>query len=251
MVLLHGFTNDWRCWKPLLPGLEPHYAVFAPTLPGHHGGDPFPDGGSPIDMMVDSVERQMDSLGIEAAHLVGNSQGGWLSFKLAARGRALSVAALCPAGGWERGSHEERAVIRSFRRAQWGLRLSRPWFETIAKRHRMRAIAFGEMVARPSRLSASGALAMLEAAAGCSLVDAMLNAIQHSDVFGELGPIDCPVTIATASRDRLFTRPGHYVKLRRLLPEASWVVLDGLGHIPMSDDPELVVELILGAAVSA
>jgi pimeloyl-ACP methyl ester carboxylesterase len=252
MVLLHGFTNDWRCWTPLLAGLEARHAVFAPTMAGHLGADPFPDGEPPSHAaMADAVERQMDARGIEKAHFVGNSQGGWLSLELAARGRALSVVGLCPAGGWERGSAEERAVARSFLRVKWALRLSRPWFETIARRPRMRAIAFNEMVARPSRLSASGALAMLEAAAGCSIVDVMLATIEHSDVFGELGPIDCPVTIATASKDRLFNRPGHYVRLRRLLPEANWVVLDGLGHIPMSDDPDLVVELILSATSAA
>ena len=42
LVLLHGFTDTWRTWKPVLPALEEHHDVFAPTLPGHHGG---PVGG--------------------------------------------------------------------------------------------------------------------------------------------------------------------------------------------------------------
>jgi pimeloyl-ACP methyl ester carboxylesterase len=247
MVLLHGFTNDWRAWAPVLPLLEPHHSVFAPTLPGHLGGDEFPDGTPPsFSAMSDAVEREMDARGIEQAHLVGNSQGGWLALELATRGRALSVVGLCPAGGWEPGSPEERGVVRAFKQAKLALRLSKPWFETIARRPGMRAIAFRGIVGRPSRFSATAALGTLEAAAGCRIVDEMLALADTGDAFGELPPVDCPVTVATATKDGLFARPGHYTRLRRQLPDADWVVLEGLGHVPMSDDPDLIAEVILG-----
>jgi pimeloyl-ACP methyl ester carboxylesterase len=199
--------------------------------------------------MSDAIERQMDAQGIEKAHLVGNSQGGWLALELAARGRAVSVVCLCPAGGWEQGSREERAVIRSFRRAELALQLSRPWFETIARRPRMRAIAYAEMVARPSRLSPSLALVTPEAAGGCRVVDELLDLVTSGQtVFADLGPIECPVTIATASKDRLLKRPSYFSRFRQMVPEAEWVVMDGVGHIPMSDDPDGVANLILGRA---
>jgi pimeloyl-ACP methyl ester carboxylesterase len=248
MVLLHGFTNDWRCWAPILPSLESRFCVFAPTLAGHLGGEDLPAGVKVSTAAIaDAVEGQMDARGIEAAHLVGNSLGGLLSLELAGRGRALSVVALCPAGGWEVGSPEARSVIRSFKRAQRGLRLSRPWFEAIAKRPRMRAIAFREAVARPERLSAGAALAMFEAAAGCRIVDGLLDAAR-TEALGELGPIECPVTIATATADRLFRGPAYFSELRRRLPDASWVTLENLGHVPMTDDPDLVMETILAGA---
>lgn len=246
MVLLHGFTNNWRAWAPVLPLLEPHHSVFAPTMPGHFGADDFPEGVAPsFSAMSDAVEREMDARGIERAHLVGNSQGGWLALELAARGRALSVVGLCPAGGWEPGSPEERSVVRAFRQAKRALRIVKPLFETIAKRPRLRAFAFRDAIARPSRLSPSAALGTLEAAAGCRIVDEMLALADSGDAFGELRPFDCPVTLATATEDGIFSRPGHYTKLRNRFPDAEWVVLQGLGHVPMSDDPDLVSEVIL------
>ena len=51
--------------------------------------------------MIDDAERQLDELGIEKAHLAGNSMGGWVALELARRGRALSVCALSPAGLWD------------------------------------------------------------------------------------------------------------------------------------------------------
>jgi pimeloyl-ACP methyl ester carboxylesterase len=251
LVLLHGFTNNWRAWTAVLPRLEEHHAVFAPTLPGHFGGESFPPGAEvSIEAITDGVERQLDAQGIEDAHFVGNSLGGWLSLELAVRGRARSVVCLCPAGGWESGGREEAAVARAFAQAKWGLRLSRPWFKTIASRPRLRAIAFRDTVARPSQLGASGALATLEAASNCSIVDDLLAASRRGSLFGDLGPIDCPVTIATATKDRLLKTPGHFAKLRRLLPDADWVVLDGLGHVPMTDDPVRINDLILSVTTA-
>src|SRR5216683_2461332 len=117
MVLLHGFTDTWRAWTPVLAALEAHHDVFAPTLPGHHGGQLVDHGmGFAIATLVDLIETQMDGLGFDRAHLVGSSLGGWLCLELAVRGRALSVVGVCPAGGWEPGSRQERAVVRYFRR---------------------------------------------------------------------------------------------------------------------------------------
>src|SRR5437879_2777959 len=117
MVLLHGFTDTWRTWTPVLAALEAHHDVFAPTLPGHHGGQTVEPGVEfMLSTMVDLVEAQMDGLGFERAHLVGSSLGGWLCLELALRGRALSVVGVCPAGGWEPGSRHEHSVLRYFRR---------------------------------------------------------------------------------------------------------------------------------------
>lgn len=244
-MLLHGFTNSWQVWRPVLPALEERYAVFAPTLAGHLGGPLFDGAPVSIESMVDIIERQLDAEGIQRAHMVGNSLGGWLSLELAMRGRALSVVGICPAGGWESGSPEERAIARLFRQNSVTLRIVRPWLETIAGRPRMRVIAFRDMAARPSRIDAPTALATLEAAAGCTIVPEMLALAKAGRLFGDLESIQCSVRVAHATRDRLFKGPAYYTKLRRLLPDAEWVQLEGLGHIPMTDDPDRIAQVIL------
>src|SRR3954471_24779918 len=99
LVCLHGFTDTWRTWELVLPALEERHDVLAPTLLGHAGG---PAGGSEVDegLVADAVEQAMDEAGFKTAHIVGNSLGGYLALQLAARGRARSVVALAPGGGW-------------------------------------------------------------------------------------------------------------------------------------------------------
>src|ERR1700727_3489139 len=113
MLLIHGFAGTPATWTPLLPALEQHHDVLAPTLLGHYGGPGYL-AGSPATpaAMADALERDMDSAGFQQAHLVGNSLGGWLALELAVRGRALSTTALAPAGGGDHRGAEHKPLPR-------------------------------------------------------------------------------------------------------------------------------------------
>jgi pimeloyl-ACP methyl ester carboxylesterase len=245
LVLLHGFTDTWRAWTPVLPLLERDHAVFAPTLPGHFGGEPFPTGTRvSIPATIDMLERQLDARGIRRAHFAGSSLGGWLALQLAARGRALSVVGICPAGCWEYGP-APRSVLLYFRRNDLLFRVGRPLVATVARRPRSRALALRELVAPPETVTASDAYAMFLGSAECAVVPDAIRLAASGDMFGELGPIGCPVRIAYSTRDRLLHWPEHYTRIRRQLPDADYVALEGLGHLPMWDDPELIARTIL------
>ncbi len=98
-MLIHGFTDTWRSWELVLPALEKDHDVLALTLPGHAGGPALPER---LDRstLADAVEDAMDDAGFDMARIAGNSLGGFVSLQLAGRGRATSVVALAPAGGW-------------------------------------------------------------------------------------------------------------------------------------------------------
>jgi pimeloyl-ACP methyl ester carboxylesterase len=101
LVLLHGATASARVWDEVVPRLIVSHDVWIPTLAGHLGGPPL--SVAPVDLVesiVDDVSRRLDEAGIERAHLVSNSLGGWLTLELARRGRACSVLAFAPAGAW-------------------------------------------------------------------------------------------------------------------------------------------------------
>lgn len=247
LLLLHGFTDTWRAWTPLLAELERHHEVLAPTLPGHHGGDPWPsEVAMSVDATIDLIERRMDAAGWQTAHLAGSSYGGWLSLELARRGRARSVVGLCPAGGWEHGSKEADHVYGYFERTHRTMKLARPrMLAFIAKRPRLRKLALREVVAHPERVPARCALDMMEGAHGCAIVNEAIAMGRQEGSWSDLGPIDVPVRIAYGTRDWLIRWPSHYGRLRRLLPQAEFVPLEGCGHLPMWDDPQQVTRAIL------
>lgn len=245
LVLLHGFTDTWRAWIPVLPALSDQHEVYALSLPGHVDGEPW-DRSVPLTFAtyVDAVEHQLDALGLDQVHLVGNSLGGWLSLKLAARGRALSVLGVCPACGWEPGSPEERRVVRFFRRAQLQLRYGRRFIPFVARHASLRRIALRDLVDDGGRVPPAAALAMFEGARGCAIVNDVLGLVGSGETFGP-GPIDCPVRILYGSKDKLLTWPNHYKGMRRTVPNAEWVRLEGMAHVPMWDSPDVLASDIL------
>jgi pimeloyl-ACP methyl ester carboxylesterase len=252
MLLIHGFTDTWTTWKPVLAGLEARHEVFAPTLPGHHGAETVARGTRVQDtLFADALERHLDDLGIERAHIAGNSLGGWLALVLAARGRALSVCGICPAGGWYPGTPEDRALTRYFRSTSLLMRTGDWWIDLVASRPRLRRLGLREVVARPDRFSASDARQMFEGASGCQVLHEVIAEEDEMVMFGDLGPIDCPVRILYGTKDRLIRWPDYYPRLHALLPGAEFVALEGLGHIPMWDDPDAVVERVLEVTAPA
>jgi pimeloyl-ACP methyl ester carboxylesterase len=131
LVLLHGFTDTWRTWELVLPALEARHDVLAVSLAGHAGG-PEIDGELTDDTLAISVERAMDDAGFATAHLVGNSLGGYTALRLAARGRARTVVALAPAGGWAEGDDSYQETLRHFLTTQDLVQAAAPHAERIA-----------------------------------------------------------------------------------------------------------------------
>jgi pimeloyl-ACP methyl ester carboxylesterase len=194
--------------------------------------------------LADSVERQLDVFGLDQVHLAGNSLGGWLALEMAARGRALSVVGVCPALGWERGTAEERHVARFFRRSQTLVRRFDRQLPFVARHPTLRRLALRDAVADGRRIPAEDALGMFNGVKGCSILTDGLDLMRQDEPF-DLEPITCPIRILYGLRDRILRWPGHYRHMLQLLPEAQWVPLEGLGHVPMWDSPAVVANAIL------
>lgn len=239
LVLLHGATSSWKCWRDVIPHLTEQFDVLAPDLPGH-AGRPRPARRHTINDLADSLEAELDAAGIETAHLAGNSLGAWLAVELARRGRARSVVALSPAGGWHPG---ETHVIRHFyamRRMAHAAQLV-PHF--LLQNNRLRRYALRAACEHGHRLTPRQALASAKAARACALDDfAGLGDGLEPQRYVDL---TTPVLIAWSEHDRIIPATHYTDRWRQEVPAAAWTTLADVGHCPMYDDPALVARTIL------
>jgi pimeloyl-ACP methyl ester carboxylesterase len=246
LVLIHGFTATWRDWKPVLPALEEHHDVLAVGVAGHFDCAPLPQGVEPtIEALVDALERDMDGAGFDTAHLAGNSLGGWLALELARRGRARTVVAISPAGGWEPGSKEERRVVKIFRQAHKITSWLGPRAARMVRRRLGRWLLLRTVVAKPSRISPEEAVYGTRAFVECPIYFDLLEVATRDGPPRDFKGVDCPVLLAWAGKDRTLPMKRYSQRFRELLPRAEFRVLPKTGHVPMSDDPELVARTIL------
>ena len=143
LVAIHGIGSCWQVWNPVLPALEEHHDVLAPSLPGYGLSEPMA-GVPTVTALTDAVEEAMDAAGWDTAHLVGNSMGGWIAAELAARGRARTMVGISPAGLYtaKELAYASRVLRSSFSAAQ---RLA-PYAERITASAAGRRLAFGTHV---------------------------------------------------------------------------------------------------------
>ncbi|MBB2909383.1 pimeloyl-ACP methyl ester carboxylesterase [Streptosporangium becharense] len=243
LVLLHGIGHHWQAWSPVIDRLAAERDVIAVDFPGFGASPPLPPGTPyTAETLADAVESFCAMLGLQAPHVAGNSLGGYVALELAARGAVRTATALSPAGFWNRTELAyARAVLRA---ARASVRAVPPERAHVAAEHPSgRILSAGLLVAHPSRLPPQALLAALRALRDARGFDATLESLAW---LMPPAPPKVPITIAWGRHDRLLLR-------RQAVRAARWSgqrvkLLAGCGHVPMTDDPELVASVLLEAS---
>jgi pimeloyl-ACP methyl ester carboxylesterase len=84
VVLLHGYAETSRMWRPLMPRLESNHRVIAPDLPGI-GGSGVPKDGLDMKSAAVRVHALVRQLGIDRAVVVGHDIGLMVAYAYAAQ----------------------------------------------------------------------------------------------------------------------------------------------------------------------
>jgi pimeloyl-ACP methyl ester carboxylesterase len=85
VILLHGFAETSRMWRPIMPTLAEKFTVIAPDLPGI--GDSSIPADNKIDMITAAkqIHNLVRSLKIEKARVVGHDIGLMVAYAYAAQ----------------------------------------------------------------------------------------------------------------------------------------------------------------------
>jgi pimeloyl-ACP methyl ester carboxylesterase len=106
VILLHGYAETSRMWKPIIPVLAERFTVIAPDLPGI-GDSAIPASGLDMKSAAGRIHSFARSLGVKNAKVVGHDIGLMVAYAYAAQFPAeveklvLMDAFLPGVGGWE------------------------------------------------------------------------------------------------------------------------------------------------------
>lgn len=246
VVLLHGIVMSGNGWQNVVPLLSNHHRVYTPTSAGHRGGPPLQSSPATVDDLVDAVERYLDELNLERPHVAGLSLGGWMAIELARRGRAATVCALAPGGFWSAGDSAQGQVRKQIHKFVTMGRLARPLRPVVAlamKSATVRRLGLRNAACHADRMTAAQSVEAIDDIIGCTVnVDDLLGS---SEQIAPLHPLPCPVTIAWSENDAVIPVPLCDRIARERVPQASFMTLPAVGHVPMVDDPQLVARTIL------
>jgi pimeloyl-ACP methyl ester carboxylesterase len=250
VLCLHGLGGTKTSFFQTVAALSGDFTVHALDLPGF--GTSSKPTRAPYNAVwfAEMVREYMDGLGIESAHLVGNSMGGRIALEIgfAAPERVRTLSLLTPALAFVRRRRELVPLVR----------LARP--ELAAIPHTLRASAVRSQLeglfAHPERLDPEAAEIATEEfcrnyrsrAARIAFYAAARN-IYLDEPHGEegfyarLASLEPPALFVWGAEDWLI--PAGFARhVERALPRARQVILADCGHVPQVELPEQTNRLI-------
>ncbi len=233
VVLLHGSNSSLFTWEGWAAALAPEHRVVTLDLPGHGLTGPDPrERYRPADM-ADFLDRFTVALGLSRFTLGGNSMGGGVAWRYALQHpNKVERLILIDSAGLPR--QEPRPfALRMFASPVLG-RLAR-WFSPRFLIARSVRDAYGN----PDQVDK----AIVDLYEDLLLRDGNREATRRRSFLGDadgmlsrLGELRVPTLILWGSRDR-WILPKYGERFHAAIAGSHLVVLDGLGHVPMEEDP--------------
>lgn len=236
VLLLHGIFAEKDHWVDFARGLTDRYHVVVPDLPGFGESGRHADRKYDYAAQTERLRQFMDALGIDRAHLAGNSMGGTIAALFAVR-------------------YPERVASLAFIGAPHGIRSAAPseMDKSIdAGRAPLVARNAGEFQAMLDLVFADRPLLpypILHAAEQ----EAIANAGSNRRIWDEqlknryllqehIGKVAAPSLALWGAEDRVFDVSGAQA-LKARLPHADLRILPGIGHLPMMEAPKETARL--------
>jgi pimeloyl-ACP methyl ester carboxylesterase len=199
--------------------------------------------------LADDMERRMDALGWETAHIVGNSLGGWVAFELERRGRARTLTGIAPAGGWHHYSSVKFEIVGKFIAGLPVWLVAKALGPRAMRLPFVRQLAFVPITASPDRLTDNDLLTIIDDVTHCPAYYQLLIKALLLPGLQELADGSVPTHLVICEKDRVLPHPRFTRHFTAHLPEDTQVThLDGVGHIPMFEAPRRIADLVVDFA---
>ncbi len=230
LVFLHGIGGGHEAWRPQIAAFRDAWRTVAWDMPGYGASPPPADGRLTWPGLADSLAALLDSLGIEAAHLVGHSMGGMVAQAFAARHpdrlRSLVLSGTSAAFGRPDGAWQRRFVAERLAPLDAGRSLADLAPEIVAA-------LVGE---DPDPQGVQRAVACLAAVPEATYRAAMACLVTF-DGRGELARIRVPTLVLAGARDTN-APPKVMAGMADRIPGAEYVELPGAGHLANLERPD-------------
>jgi pimeloyl-ACP methyl ester carboxylesterase len=240
IVFVHGLSGSWPNWLEQLPVFAQDHRVIAMDLPGF-GHSPMPRERITISGYGRILDSLLETLGVSAATVVGNSMGGFVSAELAiAFPQRVERLVLVSGAGISTYRHRDVERIEPFlRRLAPMLAVYTAWTATrsdrMARRRGLRNLTLGMVTRHPGRLPAPLAAEQLRGAGKPGFMQGLRANIDYP-IRERLPEIACPTLIVWGEDDKVIPVADASV-FEELIPNSRKVIFKDTGHMAMLERP--------------
>ncbi len=232
VLLIPGLGSSSDMWYRLLPVLTARYRAIRLDNRGT-GRTGVPPGPYPVEVMAEDAAAVLEAAGETSAHVIGASLGGLIAQELTLahpdKVRSLVLACTNP-GGPDAVHTEGRQHLVS------GGEPPPPQV--------MIPLAYAPATPR-ERIDEDLKMRMRHPTTPEGRQNQVAGMLAYAGSYRRLGQVDVPTLIIHGTADRL-ADPRNAQVLARGIPRARLELLEGAGHVLITDEPRRSAELILG-----
>lgn len=232
IFLLHGFTADKSNWLRFVRHIPNKYRIIAPDWPAHGESTYLVGADYSLQTQANRLRLMMEKLGIDKAHLVGNSMGGAIAANFASRfqGKVLTLT-LIDSGGADNPKTESEVEI-AMRSGRNPLLVNTPQDFPITV-----GLAMEQPPLIPWPVNKALANIAAERQPRFTSVFGQIHGGVTNTQVDYLRDIQAPTLIMWGDHDRILD-VGNAEIFQSAIPCNETVIYKGIGHMPMLEVPE-------------
>ena len=244
VVLVHGLGGQWQNWLENIPRLAQEGRVIALDLPGF-GLSEMPRDDISIPGYGRCVQALCEQVGIDRAHVIGNSMGGFVASEVAIQFPELvERLVLVSAAGISSASASRAPTMTVGRIAAALASYTAAGHRWIARRPIARHGALLFVARHPSKLAPDLAWeGFMKGTGKPGFADALRASLEY-DFRDRLSEISRPTLIVWGENDTVI--PVHDAQeFERLIEDSRKVVMEDTGHVSMAERPRTFNDLVI------
>lgn len=229
LLLLHGFGGDKDNFTRVAKYLTPHYRVIVPDQIGFGESSKPPQADYAPRAQAERLRAFARALGLQKLHLGGNSMGGHIALTYAAMypKEVESLWLLNAAGVWSAPPSELRRKMTETGENPLLVQDEDDFAALVAM-----------LTARPLMIPRPFLDVVAQARIkNYALEERIFKQLAADSVEERIRGLDVPSLVVWGQQDRVL-HPGTAGILQMLLIRSEVVMMQGVGHVPMIEEPE-------------
>lgn len=238
ILLIHGSSSLLQTWEPLVALLGDKYRLISLDLYGHGLTGPQVKGDYSADANIAAAVKVLDTVGADQAYWVGNSMGGWLSWRAGlAVPERVSGLVLIDASGAQTDEKVKPYLGARLARSSIGQLL----LPEITPKFLVRS-SLEENFAQPERLTdelVTRYWELLRFPGNRQATLARGRTPREPEKWDEIGNLKMPVLLLWGEQDKVIP-VSHAKAFEAAIAGSKLIIYKDAGHLPMEETPDQV-----------
>jgi len=238
VIFVHEYAGDFRTWEPQLRYFARSHRCITFSQRGYPPSD-VPDDVARYsqDIARDDIVAVLDGLGIERAHIVGHSMGGYTALHLGIHAPQRCISVVAAGVGWGSLPDAERSKAMKELAAETGKMFAEEGIASAAAKYADAPMRQAHKNKDPRGWSEFARMLSEHSAMGHSLTmfGVQLKRPTLAEMEAELKRFEPPLLVIVGDEDEPCLEGSFFLK--RAAPTAALLVIPRTGHNVTSEEP--------------